>query len=85
VFGALFDWLLGSFALKMIGVETINTLQYIALFQIFSPRYEPTVTAMKGMTSSLGGFQNKITTNRIVYSEMYEERLNYSASYRGNN
>jgi len=69
----------------MIGVETINTIQFIAVAQMFAPQYDPTVSSMMGMTFSLGGFQNKISNNKIIFYTPYEEKLNYSASYKGNN
>ena len=51
---------------------------------MFAPQYDPTVSSMIGMTYSLGGFQNKITNNKIIFYTPYEEKLNYSASYKGN-
>jgi hypothetical protein len=40
---ALCSLFLGSFATKMIGVETINALQLIAVSQAYAPRYYPTI------------------------------------------
>jgi hypothetical protein len=40
---ALASLLLGSFATRMIGVETINALQLIAVSQAYAPRYYPTI------------------------------------------
>ena len=69
----------------MIGIETINTIQFIAMFQIFAIDYESTVSAMRGLINSLGGMQNRISNGTIVASRTYEERLNYSESFIGNN
>lgn len=52
---------------------------------MFAPAYDPTISSMVGMTYSLGGFQNKIAVNKIIFYTAYEEKLNYSASYKGNN
>jgi hypothetical protein len=40
---ALCSLFLGSFATKMIGVETINALQLIAASQAYAPSYYPTI------------------------------------------
>jgi hypothetical protein len=50
----------------MIGVETINAIQLIAMSQAFAPKYYPTIEGMSGFTSSIGGFQNIITNSTIV-------------------
>ena len=63
---AFCNLLLGSFATRMIGVETINAIQLIAMSQAFAPKYYPTIEGMNGFTSSIGGFQNVITNSTIV-------------------
>jgi hypothetical protein len=40
---AFCNLLLGSLATRMIGVETINAIQLIAISQAFAPKYYPTI------------------------------------------
>lgn len=81
---ALCSLLLGSFATRMIGVETINALQLIAMSQAYAPKYYPTVEGMNGLTHVIGGFQNILTNSTIIDSPVEYQKLNYSASFIGN-
>ena len=68
----------------MIGIETINAIQLIAISQAFAPKYYPTIEGMNGFTSSIGGFQNAITNSTIVEDPVSFQRLNYSSDFIGN-
>ena len=63
---ALCTWLFGSFSHKMIGVETINSIQTMAIALIFAPNYYPTLDRMNGLSKIIGGFQNIITNNTFI-------------------
>ena len=68
----------------MIGVQTINALQLIAISQAYAPNYYPTIEGLNGFTHMVGGFQNLITNSTIIDSPVEYQRLNYSPSFIGN-
>lgn len=68
----------------MIGVETINAIQLIAISQAFAPRYYPTIYGMSGLTNVIGGFQNGLINSTVVDDPVEYQRMNYGADFIGN-
>lgn len=82
-YSVLVVWLLGSYSHKMIGVQTLNTFQFIAVSQAFAVRYFPVVKYFNEFSNTLNLYQNSFSTSSNL-SSAYFNRLNYNGDFVSN-
>ena len=75
---AVILWLVGSYSHKLIGVETLHTIQLIFLMQAFAPRYRPVVIYFSQLQNTMNLFQGLLSSSTPLSSASYQ-RLNESS------
>ena len=75
------SFFIGSCAHKMIGVETLHTVQLIFIVQALSQHYLPVLTYFDILNDSLNAYQRIITRSAIENLDNYYPRLKYSANF----
>jgi hypothetical protein len=73
-----------SYSHKMIGVETLHTVQFIFIMQVCSQHYLPVVVDFNGLANSLNAYQKVFSKQTIITSKRRLTRIGYSPDFMTN-
>ena len=83
-YATVFVWVVGSYSHRMVGVETLNTIQFVAVLLSFAEYFQPNFAYLSELRNTLDLYKSALVPLQTAARQTQLFRLNYYPNFTDN-